>query len=270
MKISGLSEFERKVIIILSSNIKRVISFGAIHIGYRYFLDNGESLGFTTNPHWYEREKNHIFFENQRKYFENEILFLVNSGSSYVTRSLYQSGNEYLVELNTRGMSNSVGIYRFLPHKVEHFFFISDSDDSFQKDLMLNNLDSLEDAIEIISNELDIIVESPKPKPKPEFLLNKVINKTIFNKINEKVSKRNHNLYYKGKIIKLTNRELEVLKLLKNNNSNKVIAEYLGIAPRTIDSFINNLKLKFHCNRSMLIKISGESYVKNLYKNMVS
>jgi DNA-binding CsgD family transcriptional regulator len=263
------SDLEIKLINQLKANISGVIQFGSDHLGYRYFLADGSSFGLTTNPMWYKIEKTQAFYEKQREHFESELLYLINKGLSYVTRSTYQFENDYLVELNHRDMANSVGIYKFSQQKIEHFFFISKSKEHSRKDLMLNNLDNLEQAAKKIATLMNDAINNLEAIPQPEFYLSKSIINTIFSKVKTGHNK-NFKIYMDDKEIRLTQRELEILSLLKHNYSNRVLAQHLGISIRTIDWYINNLKEKFNCNRDKLIKISDSPQLKHLIKNKVA
>lgn len=55
----------------------------------------------------------------------------------------------------------------------------------------------------------------------------------------------------KVKMAKLTGRELEVLRLICREKSSKEIAEELGLAVHTINSFRASLLEKTHCSNSI-------------------
>ena len=47
----------------------------------------------------------------------------------------------------------------------------------------------------------------------------------------------------------LTKREAEILQYILQGHSAKKIGLFLNISFRTVESYINMLKMKFHCNR---------------------
>jgi DNA-binding CsgD family transcriptional regulator len=59
-----------------------------------------------------------------------------------------------------------------------------------------------------------------------------------------------------GNLVNLTNRESEALKLLVKNKTMKEVAQLLDLSPRTVETYINNLKLKLGVSyKNQLIEI---------------
>jgi DNA-binding CsgD family transcriptional regulator len=64
-----------------------------------------------------------------------------------------------------------------------------------------------------------------------------------------------------GNLVYLTKREFESLKLVANNKTVKEVAHLLNLSPRTVEAYINNLKLKVGVNyKNQLIDIFNDSY----------
>jgi DNA-binding CsgD family transcriptional regulator len=62
--------------------------------------------------------------------------------------------------------------------------------------------------------------------------------------------------------IKFSKREIECLRYLKQGRTAKEIARFLEIEPRTVESYINNIKLKLNCHKKtqLLDKINQSDF----------
>ena len=75
--------------------------------------------------------------------------------------------------------------------------------------------------------------------------------------------------YYVGKSYPdtyLTPRELEISILLVQGNRYKTIAQKLSLSPRSVEFYIQNLRLKFHCSdrKSLIDLLRKLKIVQNL------
>jgi len=70
----------------------------------------------------------------------------------------------------------------------------------------------------------------------------------------------------------LTSREFEISVLLVKNNGCKAIGQKLSLSPRTVEYYVQNLRLKFFCrDRKSLISILEKiEIVKHATKNSIS
>ena len=256
MALAFNSDSEKQLVDILRINTPNLNNYGADFAAYRYFTNDGNSFGLTTNPKWYMVKKNDEFYINQQKYFESEILFIINNNINYVSRSSQLQDDEYLKELHARSMSNSIGIYKFSPDKIEHFFFISCSLDHRKRDIMINKLDELKQVAQNVFYQMNHAMDDLGICPNTELKLNKSIMSCALDKyksINNKTVQLNLN----NNDIKLTKRELEIFKLLKSNPTNKYLAQHFAISNRTLEGYIDKLKDKLNCNRAKLIELSN-------------
>ena len=128
-----MSNLKEEIIKILKSELKRVQLNGVQHLGYRYFLPNGKSLGFPTIESWNEIIKDKNYNHDMKQYLSNELLYLSRNNFQYVTRANDHSNdhyenenddNKYLIHLKSLGLNNSIGIYLFSKQRIDSFFFI--------------------------------------------------------------------------------------------------------------------------------------------------
>jgi DNA-binding CsgD family transcriptional regulator len=246
-------EIKNCLTIIIKPFLANLFRFGVSHIGYRYFHPDGGSFGFTTNEKWYNPERTEEFFENQRVFLGQEISNLLINGFCYVTRSREDTDDFYLQTLTERDMSNSLGIYRFSPNKIEHFFFIASSENYTARDMMINYLSDLDKVVDELGVEIAKVFEKNK-RPKPEFFLSSKIAEFAFLKTAGNIRSKQE-ILIKGRKFHLTRKEVEVLDCLKMTNSSKLIAKRLNSSPRTVEKHIESLKSKFCCDRIGLTQL---------------
>ena len=75
-----------------------------------------------------------------------------------------------------------------------------------------------------------------------------MIIKNSDSNLTERYRKRSFSLKKSITSISLTNREIEILRNLVLGYTFKKIASVLNISPRTVESYIEILKLKMNCN----------------------
>jgi LuxR family quorum-sensing system transcriptional regulator SolR len=81
-----------------------------------------------------------------------------------------------------------------------------------------------------------------------------------FDALKKDIALSSYSVISNGITISLTQREVMCLQLLKNNVTSKVIANRLGISHRTVDTHLNNIKVKAGCSfETDLINIAKEN-----------
>lgn len=266
METNSEIEIRNQLVAAILPHLGDLEHYGADYLGYRYFKNDGSSFGFTTNDKWYSNKKTDQFFAAQRKHFEKELITLSINKLTYVTRSREYTDNEYMRLLEEIGMSNSVGIYRFSPKKVEHFFFISSSNDPFCRDKIINHLKDLEVLVNRLSPIIDKAFLETQIKPLPEFFLTKEVLTLVFKNDKHLKPCRGIRVLIDGKEKTFTQRECEVLAWLSFGASNRIIADKLNISFRTVENFIASLKYKLDCNRKALVKIANQKELRLIFK----
>jgi LuxR family quorum-sensing system transcriptional regulator SolR len=146
-------------------------------------------------------------------------------------------------------------------------FSISNSVNGYTPTIFLTQMDMLKQFIRYFKEKahdyLIALSMNRISQPKTETLIsleNDVAK--AFNPISfaEDIKLSSYSILVDGIPIKLTYREIECLRLLKNNVTSKIIANRLGISHRTVDTHVNNIKTKLDCHfESELIKIAQEN-----------
>ena len=248
--------------------------------GYRQFLPDGRSFGISTNKAWL-RFYNENFAGTRIPNYEEEIKKTIEMGSFYSFRmGMPDPKDAFCVSLYDFGVWNTLCIYKKDRARVDGFYFSASKENDKFCTSFLNNLSFLNDYtsffVEIFSSVADIEVigklalptvskESFIPSESNLLALKKKFSDSLwqfksdlssteahvdnavpikcFSEFTRKdlIKKLNKN---GNKIGSLTARESEVLKGLAHGKRIKEIARDLKISPRTVESYIDNIKNK--------------------------
>jgi DNA-binding CsgD family transcriptional regulator len=72
------------------------------------------------------------------------------------------------------------------------------------------------------------------------------------------------NKYKLNQLIHFTNREMDCAKLILNGNKIKEIASVLRLSPRTVETYLNNLKIKLACRDKVELAIKLKEIIPTL------
>lgn len=250
----------------LEEELKVLKKYGVDHLGYRYFLPDGRSFGCPTVEPWYKIDRTGDFYQSMKEYLSSELVRLHRDKHSYVTRSAEHTNNKYLDWLAKLKLDNSIGIYKFNTKRIDSFFFILEYGNGEKRDLLLNNIRSLEGHVNNLSKKMDNLQLQMIQLVENEFVLDKDVCSKIF------FSNTNHLPYktiiFEGNIISLTLREIEVVSTLSKEGSTKTTALLLGIKDKAVEKHIAKLKKKFCVNsKNELINIINKPQIQILIKS---
>lgn len=233
----------------------------------------------------YHKDSTYVFLTNNLK-IAQEYCSKVNSDIMYFQNYIENSGNE-LVLWPTKPTNIGMKIFYdngywpglAITHRreesTEQYVFLSNKNNNRAKDLFIKYHSLLEKfSLYFQAEQSDIIKNANKYKAKysngfncylPEhdpitsmhkirlFLESIGINKGVFN--NE------------GEYINLTNKEKYCLELINKGFSIKEISRKLLLAPKTIETHLNNIKHKIGCyNKKELIHIYRNSFMEDTYE----
>jgi DNA-binding CsgD family transcriptional regulator len=227
-------------------------------IGYRYFLDDGRSCGLTTDDSYCKKNKDEAFYKVMNPFLSQELLDLQKQKDRYVSRSEGKESLEYIDILKTMNMHNSTGIYTFGDKRIDSFFYIYKDNCGTKRDLVLNNLPSMEGHTNNMLYKIMNLEEQILINDNYEFILDDSTKSQLFKKGFE----ANHfkqcvRVRIRGNLVELTIKEVELIMALKYSFSNKGLAKVLGISISTVEKHLHNIRLKLHLfTREDLLRFS--------------
>ncbi|CAM4452090.1 MAG: hypothetical protein LEGION0398_MBIBDBAK_00766 [Legionellaceae bacterium] len=209
---------------------------------YRKTFHDGKRVYLTNTAkqlHWYF--ENHFYlidgYQGKPDSYKNEFAIWPLPGQNPL----------FLNEMiNAFDCGNGFTIVETTSDGMDVFFYLISGTKNSDPNIYLTNLNALikfniyfkekaRDLIRKISNTGALILDS-----------NLQINNSKeeeFNHFISEISLPNYIEINKNKIT-LTNRENECLQLIKFGNTNKEIARKLGISPRTVETYLNQIKTK--------------------------
>lgn len=231
----------------LLQELRSLKDLGVDHLGYRYFLHNGNSYGLATCISWNEYKKDFKFYQVMNNFLSDELLRLKEQNYHFVSRSSDHCKSEYMKYLGYMNMDNSVGIYRFGADRIDSLFFIYQFSRGEKRDLIFNNFKMIECRAQRIISKIQAITTVEQEDLEYQFVIHEAIRDKLFNSDYLLDGMANcTRIIINGKPTFLTVKELKILKAMQYTVSNKQTAEYLGITTSTLNKHIHKIKTK--CN----------------------
>lgn len=225
---------------------------------FRYFrvLDDNSYMNLSTNHEW----------------LVDRLTKIPNNGASFhkpLCEATEEDFSFFLWEENKKddivsllidhNIFNGITAYKRNKNSVEAWAFGAKIEDTLASNFYINNLDILKSFINHFNKEAaDIINISDRSKlaqfgDKVSILPHRKKENCCQSKLRNQI--------FKPENIKLTHRELECLTLLSIGKTYKETAKTMQISPRTIESFVTNIKRKLNlpCKSNII-----EYYWRNL------
>lgn len=258
----------QKYIIKHSNQIRRTTRPLRDHFGLSYFtyhkIDNtGKYTVLVDRPDWAEHYVNNKIFLNDPylrhpSVYQSGISLLESHGSEEYKEVVLKSGKEVL------DMDIGVIIIQKSDNFVEFFGFTGNKINSSLQNLYLNQPPLLKSFAIHFKKELSSILNDMEMESSS---LKDLKGKDFFCKepISPDISPSTRLAYYKDlginceaeKAKHLSPREKQCLKLLLQNKSAKETAVTLGLSPRTIEFYFENIKNKLTCwNKQEILKLA--------------
>jgi DNA-binding CsgD family transcriptional regulator len=243
---------------ILLHELQSVKGYGVDEIGYRYFLEDGRSNGLTTGGSYCKKNKDEAFYKVMNPFLSQELLDLQREKNRYVSRLENKENLEYMDILKTMNMHNSTGVYTFGEKRIDSFFYIYKDHCGAKRDLVLNNLPSVAGHTNNMLYKIMNLEEQIRINDNYEFILDDLTKNQLF----KRDFKTNHfkqcvRVHIQGKLVELTEKEVELIMVLKYSFSNKGLAKILGISISTVEKHLHKIRLKLHLfTREDLLRFS--------------
>ncbi|NRB11468.1 MAG: helix-turn-helix transcriptional regulator [Rickettsiaceae bacterium] len=243
---------------LLLQELRFLKNYGVDHLGYRYFLCDGRSFGCPTVDQWYMERKPQEFYNSMKLFLTKELINFAENNFTYVTRSNSHSPNEYQKYLRAFSLGSSIGIYKTATKRIDSFFFITNSDLGEARDVLINNIHWLENYTNELSLKINKMLTEILHFKEVDINIDKYVCKKVFDRI-KLTDASSIDIISNGRVIKLTNREIDILKNLNLGSSNKKLAAILNISEKTIEKHLSNIKTKFNVScKNDLLKLSAK------------
>ena len=226
------------------------------NFSYLKFYQNGSLINLTTDINWIdyrfnENIKYNILFESE---LEN-----IQLDKPYMYLWPNEIENKLLGALHHFGIWNGCNIFIPSAFQIEVFSFATTVENTNIQSFYANNFNLLNSYIVYFKERISTYIDDEEPE-------NKISTDIIFPLLksceimqpNEHFSswiKDKPAKVHLDKNVCLTYKEIECYHYLSKGYSLKSIANRLGISPRTVETHINNVKLKTNCqNKDVLLK----------------
>jgi len=246
-------------------------NFGINGFSYRRFLPDGNSLGLNNNLEWHQHFCSHFLGKNIALY-EKEIQAVSNNRGLMFFRAGDPSKTPYEQALHQYGLWNTFALYLKHPNWIEGFYFAADIQTPEDLNYYMNHLDGLSLFVTHFSHKIGSIMSGLSTQ---KLYLPTVAKEKYAKKTQSKLPRTLHDLLQGLEIeefhlpigrrsIVISLREFQCLFFMSKGQTFKEIGKSLNLSPRTVESYINNLKSKTGTNsKSELIKL----YFKSPYRD---
>ena len=223
-------------------------NFGITHFGCIRILENGQVLRIANNVAWTRTYFQYEFYNdldiyNMKHVLQNEQRFVFLTGDPH---------NEHCKMLcSDFNMWNFMLIYERFPTYGDFWFFGTNRNNLQIINFYINNINVLQHFILYFKNKtfnlFDISNPSKLISTKIRPLEEKAKEESHVNEFIKEISYNRHYLTgkYNGKF--LSTREAECLFYTSQGRTMKEIAEHVHLSPRTIETYMNNIKNKMGC-----------------------
>lgn len=249
-------------------------TFGIQLFEYRKFLPDGFSLGLITDPSWNELFCSR-FLGHSLQLYEEEISSVSGSKETMFFRTGTPKKTDYCGQaLVEHGFWNGFSLYKPHASHIEGFYFLANIPSPSGLNFYINHLDILHIFTTYFSHKIEPIMAGPGAQK----LYSRIVAQE---KYIQGPCKKQHKTFNDmlqslrieefqmptatgDKNVLISLREFQCLYLMSKGQTFKEIGKNLDLSPRTVESYINNLKSKTETNsKSELIKL----YFTSSYRN---
>jgi DNA-binding CsgD family transcriptional regulator len=257
----SISEFIQQISEPLLNN------FGISLLTYRKFTNEGQLLYIFNNKLWMNYSFENICWNSVS--FKQRLSTLTSQRSlNYVWPVNPDINDPVYCALKGHNIWNGIIMYKKFPEYIEAFAFAGNVDQYKLRNFYVNNINILDEFITYFKNKahsfldpcdkkiyipypIDDLLKEQLPEEKIKMFLNQTEIKKFYIMINDKE-------------VGFTKRELECIHYLSTGKTIKEASRIIGLSPRTLESYMDNAKLKANIHsKNKLI----ESYL--LVKNRI-
>ncbi|WP_010302098.1 helix-turn-helix transcriptional regulator [Candidatus Odyssella thessalonicensis] len=226
-------------------------TFGLTTFGYKKILKNGRYLFISTNDAWVEYHLENI--HTHGRFFCNAMGNTLSSENFYRVLWPQKATDHFLEALNNWGMWNGMNFYRKHEDSIELWTFSTNPDRYQDPNVYFTILPYIERFIAYFNASAFDIISTPEEKnlavcqdthlifePSSYHTLD---HSSLIHFLQQTEIKQ---LPIHGKygVCYLSKQESRCLKLLSTGKTAKEIAIFLGLSPRTVEGYLDNMKTK--------------------------
>ena len=230
--------------------------FGITSFGYGRIFNQGRYILLSNSPIYLESAACYDYTFNT-KFFRNALPY-ISKYDLYKLVWLENTGDEFIERVYAQGICHGFNIAKENAGTFEYYFFGTDRDSPLIRDFYIEHFHALKDFIVYFHKVAESLIETSDTTKQGVFpyvrdtypQIETVFARTTpweeniikFNALlNEKVQEE---IYEIGKTNSLTFRELQCLSYFSAGKTAKEIARVLNIGPRTVETYIANIRLK--------------------------
>lgn len=247
--------------------------YGAKGLCYLRFFYDGRILRMGTIKEWTK-----LYFKdelyNSRMGDYSQIL-KINDEKDLIVFQTGEPDDKYSKILYDLGIWNSCGVYRKLFDSIEAFYIAGDRSNFKVLDLFLNKMDFVNYILILIKSESKKFYSDDNNFIKSTIKLEKIFSKNESSdmkgiiELNDDIPHgkiNNYPINTKSGDIFLSKREYQTLQILSEGKTTKQIALTLGVSPRTVETYINTVKMKLGCHSKIdLVDIFQKTGIRSDY-----
>ena len=229
--------------------------------GYRKFFINGEYIALC-NHHAWQR----FYFENIHNTGEVFSAAICSAPHKKFTYFLWPQNfktDHIISALHSFDIWNGITIYYRGDDYIESFAFAGDHSSTQIPNFIINNIPFIEKFLLYFKNKTQEIISPYRKDILVKFKEVENFNYKDHNnfKLTEIPASEQDLIFIDGdKVIKFTRKETQCIEGLSKGLTYKCIANRLGISDKTVETHINNIKLKMgHYSKSEIAKLYHEN-----------
>lgn len=245
--------------------------YGVNLIHYRRFYLKGGLINLFNHAEWMK-----VSYENQywhSSVFQNKLTDLVNKKVLYYLWPEVPIRDDPIYNgLYEHNIWNGITIYKKFEDCIESYAFATTREHSTRRNIYFSEIEILEHFILYFRSRVVPLVKDVEKKILIPYNLNipkNLISSTLKDQFLNETCITDFYIRLNGFDVKISKREAECLSLLCRGKRIKQIASMLGISPRTVEYFVENMKRKTQCKTtSQLLMLYERNKPNDMYEVM--
>ncbi|MBY0500641.1 MAG: helix-turn-helix transcriptional regulator [Alphaproteobacteria bacterium] len=243
--------------------------FNITYFSFSRVYKEGKIIFFCSDQSWLSIKFNNQLFD-YRGFFPAESQMIEHNYDQHFYTGTYDPNNSLLKILYEANIWNSLDIYDRKEDYIDIAHFASSRDNIKIVNFYMNNIIFLKDFFRFFKKvfekkiflfyekyDLSLLSFCQSEKNIGDIVNNKLFHSSLTQTELELLSHQNLKkipFFINSKSVALTSREIECLFYLSRGKTKKEIGRLVGLSPRTVESYLNNIKYKTHAfDKSNLI-----------------